>query len=181
MGGGQVSSWSNIAVHALTGSESDGSITASIRAVVQIYTFFMIRVKHSVFVLLGIIAVLVGCGGSTKATNSVDMTVAPKVATIHVLSSIDFLASGSSLVKYTNVYWVVEEEDLSCTTESVPPQAPSPCPSGWVWETTGSGNVPRTQATYYSSSTLGVYHVVAKAETLSGKTGQSVSTITVIP
>jgi hypothetical protein len=40
---------------------------------------------------------------------------------------------------------------------------------------------PRMQATYYSSSTPGVYHVVAKAETLSGKTGQSVSTITVIP
>ena len=128
--------------------------------------------------MLAVVSVFQGCGGSTKG---VDITVAPSAATIRVDSSINLQATGSSLVKYTNVYWVVEEEGLSCTTESLPPQPPSPCPSGWVWEPMPVGVTPRMNATYYSPTTPGVYHVAANAQTISGETGQSVSTITVTP
>jgi hypothetical protein len=119
----------------------------------------------------------------TVTLHKVDISVTPATATIPINSSVDLQAVGSSVTKYTNIYWYVEEEaGSSCTTESLPPQAPSgPCPSGWVWEEESIDSSPRIQATYYSPSTPGTYHVVAFAQLLTNETGQSVATITVTP
>jgi hypothetical protein len=128
------------------------------------------------FIFLG------GCGGSSKKVTPVDIHVSPAATTIPVNSSVDLLASGSSLVKYTSVFWEVQEEGLKCTTESVPPQPPPvPCPSGWVWEPAPVGELPRTTATYYSPGQPGTYHVVAVAQTADGSNGQVTSTISVTP
>ena len=132
--------------------------------------------------ILGCSTFLGNCGGSSKQAPPVDVQVSPAAATISVNSSVDLQASGSSLVKYTNLYWEVQEEDLSCTTELLPPQPPSfPCPSGWLWEEMPVAPVPRINATYYSPSQPGTYHVLAIVETPNGSNGQAISTITVTP
>ena len=120
----------------------------------------------------------------TVTLHQVDITVTPSTATIPINSSVNLQANGSSVEKYTNIYWYVEEEGFGspCTTESLPPQAPpAPCPSGWMWEEASVESSPRVNATYYSPSTPGTYHVVAWAQLLTNETGQSVATITVSP
>lgn len=132
--------------------------------------------------MIGANMFLEGCGGSSKKVTPVDIQISPAATTIPVNSSVDLQASGSSLVKYTTVVWEVQEEDIHCTTESAPPQPPSPpCPSGWIWESATVAVLPQTTATYYSPSQPGTYHVVAVAQTLDGSTGQAISTITVTP
>ena len=122
---------------------------------------------------------LASCGGSDRSNQ---LAISPESATIPVNSSLHLEVSGSWLVKYTNVVWTVQEEGLSCTTESLPPVPPSvPCPSGWMWEPVPVGNLPRTNATYYSPVSAGIFHVVAAAETESGQKGEVVATITVTP
>ena len=114
--------------------------------------------------------------------HTVDIAITPSGATIPVNSSVDLQATGSSVEKYTNIYWYVQEDRLACTTESVPPQPPSvPCPAGWMWEEMSVGEFPRVNSTYYSPGTPGTYHVVAHAELLTNETGEAVATITVTP
>jgi hypothetical protein len=118
----------------------------------------------------------------TVILHKVDISISPSAATIPINSSVDFQATGSSAGKYTVIDWYVEEENSSCTTESVPPQPPSvPCPSGWMWQEEPVQFLPSISATYYSPSTPGTYHVVARALLPTGETGQSVATITVTP
>ncbi len=134
--------------------------------------------------LLAIISVVDACGTHTNPppTDAIDVSVTPSTATIHVNSSVNFQANGSSLVKYTNLYWTVQGEGLGCTTESLPPAPPSlPCPSGWVWEPIPIGELPRITATYYSPASAGTYQVVANVETQSEQTSTIVSTVTVVP
>ena len=128
-------------------------------------------------------AYLTNCGGGCATTQrKVDVSIAPSNATIPIDSSFVFQALGSSVDKYTYISWYVQEGGLSCTTESDPPQAPAvPCPAGWMWEETYAGFVPQMDGTYYSPSTPGTYHVVARAQLGMGETGQSVATITVTP
>jgi hypothetical protein len=131
--------------------------------------------------MIGANMFLGGCGSSKKAT-PVDIQISPAATTISVNSSVALQASGSSLVKYTAVGWQVQDEDINCMTQSVPPQPPSfPCPSGWIWESVTNPVLPQTTATYYSPSQPGTYHVVALAQTPDGSTGQAISTITVTP
>jgi len=121
-------------------------------------------------------------GGGGIAPRKVDVSIAPSNVTIPIDSSFVFQALGSSVDKYTYISWYVQEGGLSCTTDSVPPQAPSvPCPAGWMWEETYAGFVPQIDGTYYSPSTPGTYHIVARAQLGMGETGQSVATITVTP
>jgi hypothetical protein len=121
----------------------------------------------------------------TVTLHKVDISITPATATIPINSSVDLQAIGSSVTKYTGIEWYVEEEDLSCTTVSDPSQPrqapPGPCPSGWMWEEASFGFAPNILAAYYSPSTPGTYHVVAKATLGTGETGQSVATITVTP
>jgi len=120
----------------------------------------------------------------TVTLHKVDITVTPSTATIPINSSVNFQAIGSSVTKYTNIYWYVQEEGFnsSCTTESQPPQAPSAyCSSGWVWQQPSFDSSPRINASYYSPSMPGTYHIVAWAQLLTNETGQSVVTITVTP
>ncbi|HEY1678182.1 MAG TPA: hypothetical protein VGG04_10775 [Candidatus Sulfotelmatobacter sp.] len=133
--------------------------------------------------IIGASMFLDGCGGSSKKTTPVDIQLSPAATTIPINSSVDMQASGSSLVKYTTIVWEVQDEDIHCTTSSVPPEPPSPpCLSGWISEEPITvGVLPQTAATYYSPSQPGTYPVVAVAQTLDGSTGQAISTITVTP
>ena len=129
---------------------------------------------------LVISCLLVGCGGKSK--QEIDMAVTPSAPSIHLSDAVVLHASGSSLIQGTSVGWAIEQEDPSCSIESTLPESPSgSCPSGSLWVPTPTGNLPATDATYSAPITPGTYHVVAKAQLLTGETGQSVSTITVTP
>jgi hypothetical protein len=144
---------------------------------------------HNVFTHVALLVCVVSaaaclstCGGGGIDPRKVDVSIAPSNATIPIDSSFVFRAIGSSVGKYTYISWYVQEGGLSCTTDSLPPQAPSvPCPAGWMWEETYAGFVPQIDGTYYSPSMPGIYHIVAQAQLGMGETGKSVATITVTP